>query len=83
MVTMRVEHIGLGWDFNKIGGFFAKHPEPRLNATRPLFGMERGRASKQEQVFNQPDSSFSTTYPVLECSYYIYFCSNSNIFKLD
>ena len=50
MVTMRVEHIGLGWDFNKIGGFFAKHPEPRLNATRPLFGMERGRASKQEQI---------------------------------
>ena len=31
-------------------GFFAKHPEPWLNATRPLFGMERGRASKQEQV---------------------------------
>ena len=22
MVTMRVEHIGLGWDFNKIGGIF-------------------------------------------------------------
>ena len=24
MVTMRVEHIGLGWDFNKIGGLFCK-----------------------------------------------------------
>jgi len=30
-------------------GFFAKHLEPRLNAMRPFFVMERGRASKQEQ----------------------------------
>ena len=50
MVTMRVEHIGLGWDFNKKGGVFSKYPEPWLNATRPLFGMKRGCASKQEQV---------------------------------
>ena len=34
----------------KLEGFFEKYPELRLNATRPLFGMERERASKQEQV---------------------------------
>jgi len=39
MVTMRVEHIGLGWDFNKIGGLFCK--ASRATAERH---------AKQEQV---------------------------------
>ena len=34
----------------KLEGFFEKYPKLRLSATRPLFVMERGRASKHEQV---------------------------------
>jgi len=46
---MRVEHIGLGWDFNKIGGLFCK--ASRATAERH---------AKQEQVLINlilPDSS--------------------------
>jgi hypothetical protein len=34
----------------KSEGVFAKQSEPRLNATRPLFGVERRHASKGQQL---------------------------------
>ena len=46
MVTMRVEHIGLGWDFNKIGGIFLQSIQSHGWTPR-----ETGAG------FNQPDSS--------------------------
>ena len=55
MVTMRVEHIGLGWDFNKRGGLFCK--ASRATAERHASTFWHGtRACEQTRAgFNQPD----------------------------
>ena len=55
MVTMRVEHIGLGWDFNKRGGLFCK--ASRATAERHTSTFWHGtRACEQTGAgFNQPD----------------------------
>jgi len=45
----------------KLEDFFEKHPEPRLNATRPLFGGECGRGSTGQQILTIPMDKFVFT----------------------